>query len=516
MSTYTSEPGTRLAGRYRLEDRVGAAGGWAVWKAIDETLARAVTVLTFAPGFPRVREVVTAARAASRLTDSRLAQVFDVEDTGDRAYVVMEWVVGDSIDDLLAAGPLDPARGVDLVLEAAQALAGAHAAGLAHLRLTPESLRWTPGGGVKITGLGINAALAGATADDPALADTRGLARLLYATLTGYWPGADYNRLPPAPMADSLPCSPRQVCAGVPAPIDAVTCQALFQRPSRNGPPLTSPAMLADALARVAPPAIPPLPAAPPTAADPVTARAEGGLDTAQWTHMPPAARRGDRGPRGAPPRRGPAPQRSLAARLMISLVTLLVITVAAVIVWTMSHSGRTPAQATGPIPSAQPSNTVPAAVQPVSAHGFDVTGDRINENDDKASLAIDGNPNTFWYTQQYYGYPVFGNLKKGSGLILDMGKPVRLSQLDVLFGKNYGADVEIKVGNDNTLSQATVDSMSTVARASNVGGDHTFAATGAPAARYILIWFTRLPPMIGASGSYQAEIYNIVVRGSS
>src|SRR5260370_10867935 len=153
MSTFISEPGTRLGGRYRLEDRISASGGWAVWKAIDETLARAVTVLTFAPGFPRVREVVTAARAASRLTDSRLAQVFDVEDTGDRAYVVMEWVVGDSIDDLLAAAPLDPARGVDLVLQAAQALAGAHAAGLAHLRLTPESLRWTPRGGVKITGL---------------------------------------------------------------------------------------------------------------------------------------------------------------------------------------------------------------------------------------------------------------------------------------------------------------------------------------------------------------------------
>ncbi len=79
MSTFISEPGTRLAGRYRLEDRVSDTAGSTLWKAIDETLARPVAVLTFAPGFPRVYHVVTAARAASRMTDSRLAQVFDVD-----------------------------------------------------------------------------------------------------------------------------------------------------------------------------------------------------------------------------------------------------------------------------------------------------------------------------------------------------------------------------------------------------------------------------------------------------
>src|ERR1019366_7455535 len=158
MSTYTSEPGTRLGGRYRLEDRVAGAAGWAACKAIDETLARAVTVFTFAPGFPRIREVVTAARAASRMNGSRLAQVFDVEDDWDRAYIVMEWAAGDTLEDLLSAGPIDPGRGARIVAEAAGALSVAHAAGLAHLCLTPESLRWTPGGGVKVVGLAIGPA----------------------------------------------------------------------------------------------------------------------------------------------------------------------------------------------------------------------------------------------------------------------------------------------------------------------------------------------------------------------
>ena len=169
--------------------------GWTLWKAIDETLARPVSVLTFAPGFPRIPQVVTAARAASRLTDPRMAQVFDVEDGGGQAYIVLEWVGGDSLTEILdAGGPLDPARACSLICDASRAVAGAHALGQAHLRLTPDTLRWTRGSGIKITGVGIDAALAGDgltgdAARDPSIADTTALAALLYAALTGYWPG---------------------------------------------------------------------------------------------------------------------------------------------------------------------------------------------------------------------------------------------------------------------------------------------------------------------------------------
>ena len=213
MSTYTSEPGTRLAGRYRLEDQVDAGGGWALWKAIDEILARAVTVLIFTESFPRVREAVTAARAASRMNDSRLSQVFDVDDSGDRAYIVMEWVAGESLTDMLSDGPLDPSWAATLVAEAAQAISAAHAAGLAHLRLVPGSLRWTSGGGVKITGLGMDAAIAGVgaaedPAEDPALIDTRQLAWLMYAAVTGYWPGPEATPLPPRADGGRYPVQP--------------------------------------------------------------------------------------------------------------------------------------------------------------------------------------------------------------------------------------------------------------------------------------------------------------------
>src|SRR5262249_9458311 len=207
---------TRRGGRLRLEDPIAAGSGWCAWKAIDETLARAVTVFTFAQGFPRISDVVTAARAASRLTDPRLAQVFDVEDAWDRAYIVMEWATGETLGDMLAAGPLDPSQAGRMIADVAAALSSAHSAGVAHICLSPGSVRWRQTGEVKVVGLGIDAALSGVVTEDPVLADTIGLGRLLYAALTGYWPGYDYPSLPPAPVVNGQPRSPHQVVAGVP------------------------------------------------------------------------------------------------------------------------------------------------------------------------------------------------------------------------------------------------------------------------------------------------------------
>lgn len=536
MSTYTSEPGTRLAGRYRLEDQVDAGGGWALWKAIDEILARAVTVLTFAENFPRVRDAVTAARAASRLTDSRLSQVFDVDDSGERAYIVMEWVAGESLADMLSeSGPIEPARAGALVAEAAQALSVAHAAGLAHLRLVPGSLRWTSGGGVKITGLGIDAALAGVGADediaeDPALTDTQDLGRLLYAAVTGYWPGPEMTGLPPAPMIDGAPCTPRQVSAGVPASIDMVTCQALFQRHGRDGSLITTPLEFADALARVAPPA-PPVPAPYYQADSRGSEPGRRGADTAQMAgyggQRPPARPeprgRGHHGPPERPGggyRRGGGDRRrrSGTAKAMITVVTVLVLAAVAAIGWAFSHSsGHGAAQAGGHSQSPRPSTASSVVLKPVQANGFDPLGtDPGNEDNAGAPFAIDGNLSTSWHTQFYLGNPVFGGLKKGTGLILDMGTKIRLSQVQVQLGSVCCATAHIEIGNSNTRSPATLGTFTTVASSSSAANGTTFQVSSSAKGRYVLIWFTSLPPMAGNANQYMAEVFNVVVRGSS
>ncbi len=532
MSTFISEPGTRLAGRYRLEDRVSDTAGSTLWKAIDETLARPVAVLTFAPGFPRIQHVVTAARAASRMTDSRLAQVFDVEDVGDRAYVVLEWVSGESLDDLLGSGPLEPARAAALVGEAAQALAAAHAAGLAHLCLTPRSLRWTPGGGIKITGLGVEAAMYGAHAENPSVADTQGLGRLLYAALTAHWPGEDAVYLPVAPYVDGELCTPRQVCAGVPAGLDAVCSLAISGRPGRARTPLTSPAALAEALAHVAPAAPltpPPLPLAPHPSTGrggagrgrgrPAAGRAAAGFSSAPSTSpQSPASTSairtgGSRQPPPQPRREGPG-----IGRVLASGVVVLVVVAIGFGAWTLGRDLGGPARPAG-TSSPPPSTAAVGSLAPLSAHGFDIydpTGQDQDENDSQAPLAIDGNPRTAWHTLFYENNPQFGGLKKGTGLILDMGKRVKLSAIEVLFGPTAGADVQIEVGNDNTLSPGALSAFTTVARGADIpGGNYTFHASGTATGRYVLIWFTKLPPQPQSPRNFEAEIFNITVRGA-
>jgi len=515
--------------------------GWAFWKATDEPLARSVTVLTFASGFPRITEAITAARAASRLGDPRFSQVFDVEDAGELAYVVLEWVAGASLLDMLADGPLDTPAAVSLLCEAARAIATAHTGGLAHLRLNPECLHWTRGSGVKITGLGIDAVLAGLTpatdgdGENPELADTRDLARLLYAALTGYWPGspdpaepgdgaapADLQgadpqgrpALPAAPEADGIPLTPRQVSAAVPASIDALTCQALFQRPSRHGPALSSAAMLAEALANVAPPDPPPMPTA-------VTASLRAQPDRGYRPNGPtnpfPAADPAPRPRSGAPRRR---PDRSSTRAVIVSSVVVVVLVAAGVVGWALSHRGSAGAAApptNSPSSSSAPSAAASVVITPVSANSFDALGnDGGNEDGSGAKYAIDNSPGTFWHTDYYFTYPNLGNLKKGTGLILDMGKQVRLSQVVVQFGASCCTDVEIEIGNDNTPVPSALSSFTKVATSTTAHGSTTFDVSSTATGRYVLIWMTRLPPLAGSGNQYEAQIYNVVVHGSA
>jgi len=265
-----SGPPVRLGGRFRLEERVSTADGSAarapggqgdamrtlasglvVWKATDELLRRAVTVHLLPRGLPVPPRVVGAVQAAARVSDPRLATIYDTDYSPVAPYIVSEWTRGTHLEDLVLSGLPSPALAAAMIADAADAIAVAHRAGRPHLCLGPRSLRWDPGSGLKITGLGIDAALCGTSAADPAAADTVALGRLLYALLTGCWPGDEPTALPAAPRHKGRVYTPRQVKAGVPGVLDAITGYALRLQP-HAGPraPLT-PAGLATALRSV-------------------------------------------------------------------------------------------------------------------------------------------------------------------------------------------------------------------------------------------------------------------------
>jgi hypothetical protein len=564
MSTYTSEPGTRLAGRYRLVDQMTGGTGWTLWKAMDETLARPVSVLTFAPGFPRIPQVVTAARAASRLTDPRLAQVFDVEDGPGGAYIVLEWVGGESLTELLAEGPLDPARACALVADAARALAGAHAAGQAHLCLTPESLRWTRSSGIKITGLGIDAALAGdgltgAAGYDPAVADTMALGALLYAALTGYWPGELPAGLPPAPASDGVVATPRQVSANVSSPLDALVCRALLQRTTRQGPPIESPAAFADAIATAAPPVPLPEPAPPtpprgyqdrggragygggyPNPNDPDTWSVDGRGRGGTAPYPPPSAPfPADRYTGGQYPAGGQYPpgqgryggdqysgnERGGASRVMLAVVVVLVLAVVAATVWAVGlrkHGGHSSAAGSAhPTASHSSATATGTVLTPAGVSTFNILGNPAGdtENHDTDGAAIDGDKTTAWSTSFYINDSHFGGLKAGTGLLIDMGKKVKLSQVEVLFGPGT-TTAEIYLGDSKAMSKTALNNFTLVSPSAQATGDHIFPVNSTATGQYVLIWITDLPlmqkpPATPAGTKYQGLVYDVVIRGT-
>ncbi|MEU4579254.1 protein kinase family protein [Nonomuraea sp. NPDC023979] len=500
MSTSAVEPGTRLSSRFRLEDRVSESEGATFWKAIDEILARPVGVLTFAPEFPRVHEVVTAARAASRLTDPRLTQVFDAAEDDGRSYVVSEWVTGDTLADLLSGGPLDPERAAGLVAEAAEALTHAHEAGLYHLCLRPEHLVWTTGNTVKVLGVAVDAALSGLTTDQPALDDAEGLGRLLYAGLTGHWPGdEEEGGLPAAPMNDGHFCTPRQVTAGVPSYLDTVTVRACLPESRRGQGALASPAELAESLSGVARPMPIPIPydSSPPSVV--TTASRSEGPDTGQ--QGPATMQRPQVVHSTMPPRGGP----SVLGRVLMTVVVLLVIVAVGVGAWTIGRSLGSPGtREADPSPSSKASASARVqAVKPEKATGFDPLGDK-EEKAELAALTIDGKPSTFWKTDNYNNAEL-GNLKDGVGLLLDLGKSRQISDVVATLADASGAEVELKVGDSPDLS-----SLKTVAREENASGKVTFKPDQAASGRYVLIWFTRLP---ADAGKFHGTIYEVVVH---
>jgi hypothetical protein len=382
------------------------------------------------------------------------------------------------------------------------------------------SLRWTPNTGVKIVGLGMDAALSGITAEDPAAADTRGLASLLYAALTGHWPGPDCPSLPAAPTADGRPRRPRQIMAGVPAALDDITCRALFQQDRRGAAALSTPGELAEELTAAIPPPPPPEAAPVRPTRSYQTSQQPGGGGGYEAASMPPDG--WDLPPAGTgrmarqPARRrraGAAPGLGLSRGALTLAAVLVVVVIAAtigVLVFRPSHpAGHLPSGVQTP---GAPSSAAAPVLKPLSARG-------VSEPSTKAALAIDGDASTAWSTQYYLGSPKFGGLKNGSGLLLDMGKAVKLSSIAITFGPASGADVSIKIGNDGSADPSSVSSFTTVAQQNGVpGGTTTFTVHSSDTGQYVLIWFTKLPPKTngGPAGSFGASIFNIIVKGSS
>ena len=460
--------GEVLAGRYRLEEALYAdpATGHAVWRGSDNLLNRAVSIELRVPGGPAAEQMIAEAVAAGRIVHPSVIGVYDAVDEGPRAYVVREWVSGETLFDTLADGPLNPARTASLVRSVADALAGIHATGHAHGNLNPSTVLIGNDDEVTLVDLHL-----GGPGAQPA--DIRALGGLLYAGLTGQWPDVlppHRTGLPDATRVDGRMCTPRQIRAGIPGYLDALTMDLLD--PAVPPPPAAD---LASELRRydVADPALSALAVLAP----------EPASNGPRWTRI---------------------------GVLVIGVLVVVGVLIGVAAIGLPNLGGGSsdnPSESSSSAPPA--SQTTPVKI--AGATLLDPPGGDFGEAPD-VKKAVDGKPSTFWDTDAYRGAK-FASLKAGVGLVLDLGGSQTVKSVTINFD-HTGATFELRAGDQAPSDRPTEISPYNVVAPSQTAGNVTTTVTlSKPATtKYLVVWLTDTGQ--NSKGEYKVAINEISIKG--
>ncbi|WP_130863520.1 Stk1 family PASTA domain-containing Ser/Thr kinase [Bacilliculturomica massiliensis] len=157
-----------LAGRYELIEKVGEGGMAVVYKARDRLLNRFVAVKILKPEFTKDLKFIESFRresqAAASLTHPNIVNVYDVGKEGNIHYIVMEYIEGKVLSDLVREeGAMDPRKAVSVAKQIASALSLAHKNHIIHRDVKPHNILMTEDGVAKITDFGIAKAISNAT-----------------------------------------------------------------------------------------------------------------------------------------------------------------------------------------------------------------------------------------------------------------------------------------------------------------------------------------------------------------
>lgn len=480
VSTPAATAGATVLSRYVLDDRIGGDDTVTVWRGTDVRLARAVGVRLLARTDPRADTVLAGARLAAAFTSRRAVPVLDVDidEPSGLVVVVDEWVPGLGFGDYLAArgDRLSSGEATGVCLELSRVLAAAHADGLAHGALRPNSLLVTDSGEVRLRGLGIASALSGAESSfaQDAAADVHGVGSFLYLGLTGRWPDGAVDHVPGAARLSggALPW-PSRVVADVPSDLDTIAARAVHGTTLPKGRTRFSDVA---SLSRELAAAMSERPVVDPT---PIVGSA----------------------------RRRP--------RFWVRAVgVVLAVAVVVAIAWAglvLAGSPDDAPVATTPLPALSTgtpapttSTSTPRGNEPipiVAIKDLDPYGQDKTEHPDQAPLAVDGNPGTSWTTLLYSQADMSG--KKGVGLLLDLGAPRPVSSVKLVLVGN-DTDVEVLAGDHPRKAPRGFDLLGS---AQSAPTEATIRSVAPVTHRYLVVWLTRLPPTTGGFRGGVAEI---------
>ena len=534
--------GDLLSTRFRIEELITVRDGIETWRSHDLVLSRDVMAHIIPEGSPHTTNLLQAARKGAIATDSRFLRVLDAVslDNDPReigGYIVCEYAHGSSLANLLKHGPLSTLEAAWVVRELADALTSLHGQGLFHEQLTPNNIVITTLGAVKLAGFGVEAGFHPNTSvkwSDREAADVRGLASLLYAMLVLHWPGGDMLGLPAAPLVNGEIALMSSVTPGISPALDRICAAALAGQELAPDQRITTASQLASELAAVlgTADASPDLEARVRQPQNPIpTHLRPTPLDSmpipvvpdSTATQVQPAVARQSRQrvveTSAVEEVKSAKPTYEGRPLLWVVLVAAIATLVISLIVVAINSIGRPEAPgSSSPTPTASESQEAPATgtVIPVATvTDFDPRADNGNgqEHPDQVNNAIDGDPSTGWSTMQYLDNPKLGGLKPGVGLVLDLGKPVKLGEIEVTFA-GAGETVELRVPEKEATDKAPMDRQAqwrTVATAEDTSEQTVLTPTEEVTSRYVLIYLTKLPEV--SSGRYVGTVNEIVVK---
>ncbi|WP_142023575.1 hypothetical protein [Blastococcus colisei] len=582
---------TGLPDRYRPLDQIGAdeptpTGVIQCWRAKDRVLNRDVAIRVHTPAGQAAHAWISRALTAGGLATPALAMVYDASEgigggpggdtvgggaAGSAAYVVNEWIDGETLAERLTRGPM-PDREVRTVLRRlAEGVAEAHRVGLAVGGLTPDNVVLRPNG---LVGLRAVPAATG-TIDG----DIAALGALLEACLTGLDPAQPGQRRLTGPS--DLVALVRRARSTEPGQgLSSVAAMAsLLAERSRSGPMSAAaraeetdsgwlrrlrdrrpdqasdhpdaparPQVAPDGEpVRLNPQTLPPVPPVRPVTGTAVPPGALGGDTIAAGSVTPAAGAYAGSAFPSPPTRFDDEPLDVLddgydgydgryeepltgendidedgatRHRLVVFGLPLLALLVVVALAWWFGKGVISVAGEVDETPGSTPSVSAPAqgsetgspveagaAVPIVGGDVFDPQGDGDPDHPDDVPLAFDGDPATSWSTYEYRGSPAFGNLKDGVGLLLDLGSAQELGAVTVT-STSPGATVEIRTADS---AGGSVDAFD-VAAAGELQEETQLVFEEPVTGQYVLVWFTGLVP---SEGGFSADIAEVTVQAA-
>lgn len=256
--------GSTVDQRYVVHERIARGGMANVYRATDNRLDRIVAIKVMHPNLGDPDEFRARfereAKAAARLSHPGVVAVFDQGQDGDLTYLVMEYVPGHTLRDVMRdEAPMEPRRALALLSEVLEALSAAHAAGIVHRDVKPENVLISEDGRtIKVADFGLARAVSSATTHTrgaligtvsylapevvtnsgaDARADVYSCGAMLFEMLTGRKPHLAETPIQVAYLhVNEDIVAPSSLRPGLPDYVDALVARATSRDPAKRSP----------------------------------------------------------------------------------------------------------------------------------------------------------------------------------------------------------------------------------------------------------------------------------------